>query len=134
MIEHAGGRVVFAPVDDVPWTDEADVVVVGSGAAGWSAALAASEAGASVLVLEKCDAVGGTTAKAGGECGVAEPGALPAVQFLVDAALADPGPSGGNASRALSRPAVPRRSFEEKAVWATDLFARLSQNDHRVPR
>lgn len=77
MIEHAGGRVVFASVDDVPWTDEADVVVVGSGAAGWSAALAASSVGASVLVLEKRAAVGGTTAKAGGECGASEPGRLP---------------------------------------------------------
>jgi 3-oxosteroid 1-dehydrogenase len=77
MIEHAGGRVVFAPVDEVPWTDDADVVIVGSGAAGWSAALAASGAGASVLVLEKCATAGGTTAKAGGECGVSEPGTLP---------------------------------------------------------
>lgn len=77
MIEHAGGRVVFAPVDEVPWTDEADVVVVGSGAAGWSAALAACGAGVSVLVLEKCATVGGTTAKAGGECGVSIEGALP---------------------------------------------------------
>ena len=77
MIEHAGGRVVFAAADEVPWTDEADVVVVGSGAAGWSAALAAVDAGASVLVLEKRAAIGGTTAKAGGECGASEPGALP---------------------------------------------------------
>ena len=77
MIEHAGGRVVFASADDVPWTDEADVVVVGSGAAGWSAALAASAAGASVVVLEKCATAGGTTAKAGGECGASEPGVLP---------------------------------------------------------
>ena len=69
MIEHAGGRVVFAAADEVPWTDTADVVVVGSGAAGWAAALAARSAGADVLVLEKLGQVGGTTAKAGGEAG-----------------------------------------------------------------
>jgi hypothetical protein len=78
VIEHAGGRVVFAPADDVPWTDEADVVVVGSGAAGWSAAIAAARAGADVLVLEKLGQLGGTTAKAGGECGgTPPPGELP---------------------------------------------------------
>ncbi len=73
MIEHAGGRVVFAPADEVPWSDEVDVVVVGSGAAGWSAALAARSGGADVVVLEKLDQLGGTTAKAGGECGGTPP-------------------------------------------------------------
>jgi phytoene synthase len=62
------------------------------------------------------------------------PAALPAVQFLVDAAQADTGPSGPSASRAPPRYVVPRRSFEEKAVWATDLFARLARNEHRVSR
>jgi phytoene synthase len=66
--------------------------------------------------------------------GATEPPALPAVQFLVDAAQADPGASGPGASRAPPRSVVPRRSFEEKAVWATDLFARLASNDHRVSR
>jgi len=69
--------VVFAAADEVPWTDTADVVVVGSGAAGWAAALAARSAGADVLVLEKLGQVGGTTAKAGGEAGGPPPGALP---------------------------------------------------------
>ncbi len=43
------------------WDDEADVVVVGFGAAGACAALGAREAGADVLVLERASGVSGTT-------------------------------------------------------------------------
>lgn len=48
------------------WVAEADLLVVGSGIAGTAAALAASQAGASVIVLEKLPFRGGTTAKSGG--------------------------------------------------------------------
>ncbi|WP_338865714.1 FAD-dependent oxidoreductase [Myxococcus stipitatus] len=45
---------------------EADVVVVGAGAAGLMAALTASDAGARVVVVEKTDKLGGTAAVSGG--------------------------------------------------------------------
>ena len=48
------------------WDREADVVVVGSGAAAFSAALAANGAGAEVVMLEKAPQHGGTSAKSGG--------------------------------------------------------------------
>jgi succinate dehydrogenase/fumarate reductase flavoprotein subunit len=48
------------------WADEADVVVVGAGAAGLPAAIAARENGASVLLLEANFDVGGHAAISGG--------------------------------------------------------------------
>jgi 3-oxosteroid 1-dehydrogenase len=45
---------------------EADVVVVGTGAAGYAAAIAAVKGGAGVIQLEKAEEVGGTSKKAAG--------------------------------------------------------------------
>ncbi len=48
------------------WDDQADIVVVGFGAAGACAAIEAREAGADVLVLERAGGGGGTSALSGG--------------------------------------------------------------------
>lgn len=48
------------------FTEEVDVVVIGTGGAGLVAALAAAEGGAKVALLEKSQLVGGTTAVSGG--------------------------------------------------------------------
>ncbi len=49
------------------WDGEADVVVVGYGCAGASAAIGALEGGSSVIVLERAGAGGGASSMAGGE-------------------------------------------------------------------
>lgn len=48
------------------WDHEVDVLVVGSGAGGMAAAITASVEGASVLLVEKTDRIGGSTAISGG--------------------------------------------------------------------
>ncbi len=53
------------------WDREVDFLVVGSGAAGMSAAIRAHDLGAEVLVLEKGSSCGGSTAMSGGVCWVA---------------------------------------------------------------
>ena len=53
-------------VNEESWADEADVVVVGAGATGLPAAIAARENGASVLVIEANFDVGGHAAISGG--------------------------------------------------------------------
>ena len=57
-------------IRDLPdkWDMAADVVSVGSGIGGLAAAIAASDSGASAIVLEKTDKVGGITALSVGEC------------------------------------------------------------------
>lgn len=63
----AADRLLLMDAADVPdWTATADVVVVGYGMAGVSAALEARGAGASVLVVERASGCAGSTAAASG--------------------------------------------------------------------
>jgi succinate dehydrogenase/fumarate reductase flavoprotein subunit len=49
------------------WDQETDVIVVGTGAAGFAAAVTAAQAGAEVIILERAGNAGGTTLISGGE-------------------------------------------------------------------
>ena len=57
------------------WDMEADLVAIGSGLAGLGAAITAHDHGASAVVLERADQLGGVTALSLGECWI--PGSDP---------------------------------------------------------
>ena len=66
------GCVAPASVPNPAMSNDCDVIVLGSGAAGLTAALAAHESGAHVRVIERFDRVGGTSAISGGVIWVAD--------------------------------------------------------------
>lgn len=64
--ENVGVRAATASGDIKQWDITTDVLVAGSGAAGVSAAIDARRAGADVLVVEKLNKLGGSSAMSGG--------------------------------------------------------------------
>ena len=66
MGREVSGHGTILESDVGPYRDEVDVIVVGCGSAGASAAIAARESGAEVLVLERGSGLSGTTTLAGG--------------------------------------------------------------------
>ena len=63
----AAGTASCSSSSSIKWDMTADVVVAGSGAAASASASVAQSKGASVIMLEKSAALGGTTMKSGGE-------------------------------------------------------------------
>jgi len=82
------------------WSREVDVVVVGSGAAAFAAALTAASRGRSVVMLEKAAVHGGTTAKSGGVYWI------PNNSFMRDRGLTDPRADALKYMARLSYPAL----------------------------
>lgn len=70
VCHYYSGTAVLSP--DEPIDSNADILIVGSGATGLTAALCAREKGLSALVIEKTSLIGGTTAYSGGGLWVPE--------------------------------------------------------------
>lgn len=73
--------------DQLTWDEEFDVVVLGTGGAGLTAALAAAAAGATVGVYDKAPTVGGTTAVSGGIAWIPAHNRAPDGDLTVDDAM-----------------------------------------------
>lgn len=67
LVVHAEGK------DKIDWSKTYDVIVVGSGGAGLSAAVAAAQNKASTVVIEKMDIIGGNTRITGGAFNAVDP-------------------------------------------------------------
>lgn len=67
LVTHAEGK------DKFDWSKTYDVIVVGSGGAGLSAAVAAAQNKASTVVIEKMDIIGGNTRITGGAFNAVDP-------------------------------------------------------------
>jgi len=93
---------VFAPElireADTTFADDTDVIVVGTGAGGFTAAITAAKNGARVIQLEKAQTIGGTTKKAAAAYWV------PNNHFMKQKGWADPKPDALKHMARLTRP------------------------------
>jgi 3-oxosteroid 1-dehydrogenase len=94
-------------IHNIAWDRTTDIVVVGTGAAGCSTALNAAHAGANVVMLEKRETVGGTTAKSGGWFW------MPNHRRMREAGIEDPR---GDALRYMARLTRPE-SYDPENPW-----------------
>lgn len=96
---------------------EADVVVIGGGGSGLAAAIGAAESGASVVLLEKNAALGGTTALSIGSisaAGTQWAGCCSKAMAIISAGLSPP--AGSRAAMRL----MPRRQCRRRAPCARE--------------
>jgi 3-oxosteroid 1-dehydrogenase len=103
---------------DVAWDNETDVVVVGAGIGGYTTALSAHARDAEVVILEKADRVGGTSAKSAGGAWIPDNG------YMRDAGIADPRQDALRYMARLSRPTRydPRHPTLGLLEWEFDLI------------
>lgn len=91
IVEAGGDKEAFSKAVEKSAKDEivkqADVVVIGGGGAGLSAAVSALENGASVVLIEKTAALGGNTIRAGGPFNAVDPARQANVPAASDAAM-----------------------------------------------
>ena len=71
-LDKADKKAIKKAGKELPRVNNYDVVVIGAGGAGFSAAIEAKNAGANVVLLEKMPAVGGNSLISGGEMNVAQ--------------------------------------------------------------
>lgn len=113
-----------APSETAQWDHEVDVVVVGAGAGGMAAALTASIHGLDVLMAEKTDRIGGSTAISGGAVWLpgnhqADQAGHPDTPARIDAYL--------DATVGQAAPLALRRAYVERGPEMLEFLTRHTQ-------
>ena len=85
-LSKADAKAIKKVVKNIPVVSNYDVVVIGAGGAGFSAAIEAKNAGANVVLLEKMPAVGGNSLISGAEMNAARNWVQPKLGILDDSA------------------------------------------------
>lgn len=85
-LSKADAKAIKKVVKNIPAVSNYDVVVIGAGGAGFSAAIEAKNAGANVVLLEKMPAVGGNSLISGAEMNAARNWVQPKLGVLDDSA------------------------------------------------
>ena len=85
-LSKADAKAIKKVVKNIPAVSNYDVVVIGAGGAGFSAAIEAKNAGAHVVLLEKMPAVGGNSLISGAEMNAARNWVQPKLGILDDSA------------------------------------------------
>ena len=98
-----------------PWHLDTDVVVVGTGAAGATAALAAHAGKARVVVLDKSEKFGGTTAVSGGVVWV------PNTRHMAEVVTANGGSLSGEHGDGRARGELLSVMFGDELAGGTDV-------------
>lgn len=114
---------VSPPTDPADhWDEQVDLLVLGTGAGGLSAAVTGANEGLSVLVLEKTESLGGTTAYSAGTCWIPNNRFQRAAGVTDDAQLA-----GGYLDRLVGdkAPREVRESYLRHGSEAIDYFDRI---------
>lgn len=113
-----------SPLSDphAPWDEQVDLLVLGTGAGGLSAAVTGAHEGLSVLVLEKTEFLGGTTAYSAGTCWIPNNHFQRAAGVTDDAAIA-----AGYLDRLVGdkAPREVRESYLRNGSAAIDYFDRI---------
>lgn len=103
------------------WDNEVDLLVVGSGAGGMTAALVAHDHGLEALVVEKSDRYGGSTAMSGGAIWV------PCNQYMADCGIDDTPEEAIGYLSTITEGRVPRDRLEAYVRHAPEMVAYLTE-------
>lgn len=106
------------------WEQEVDLLIVGSGAAGLSAALHAESLGLKILVVEASDRYGGSTAISGGVVWIPDNPQLPS------RGIADSREDSLDYLRHITRGQVPMERLEAYVDKSKEMLAWMRENSH----